>query len=180
MKSRRESKTPHEGPDAIALLTEDHREVRAMFKRFEGLKHHGSAEEKAELVQNICSSLAVHMTIEEEIFYPAVREALADDELVDEAEVEHASAKDLIAQLEGGSEDHDDARVTVLGELIEHHVKEEEATMFPRASTAIDLASIGAELEARKAELTEAIEGELVEAEAFDVEVTEPELAPHL
>lgn len=182
MPSKRSRKTPNQNdaPDAITLLTADHRAVKAMFKDYESLKADGSDEEKAQLVGKICSSLTVHMTIEEEIFYPAVREAIDDEELMDEAEVEHASAKDLIAQLEGGSEDHDDARVTVLGELIEHHVKEEEATMFPRASTAIDLASIGAELEARKAELTEAIEGELVEAEAFDVEVTEPELAPHL
>jgi hemerythrin-like domain-containing protein len=162
MPSKRSRKTPNQNdaPDAITLLTADHRAVKAMFKDYESLKADGSDEEKAQLVGKICSSLTVHMTIEEEIFYPAVREAIDDEELMDEAEVEHASAKDLIAQLEADGEsghfgDHYDAKVKVLAEMIEHHVDEEESEMFRQAKKAIDSALVGAELEERRAELTD-------------------------
>jgi hemerythrin superfamily protein len=142
--------------DAIQLLTADHKEVKAMFKEFESLKEKGDADdEKADLVQRICTALTIHATVEEEIFYPAVREAIDDEDLMDEADVEHASAKHLIAQLQEASprDDHYDAKVTVLGELIDHHVKEEEGEMFPKAKKAIDSVSVGAELVERKAEL---------------------------
>jgi len=144
------------GPDAIKLLTADHKEVKAMFTAFEALKKDDAGDHsKAELVQRICTALTIHATIEEEIFYPAVREAIDDIDLMDEADVEHAGAKDLIAQLESASpgDDHYDAKVTVLGEMIDHHVKEEEGEMFPKASKAIDTGIVGAELEARQAEL---------------------------
>jgi hemerythrin superfamily protein len=144
--------------DAIALLTADHRSVKAMFQAFDKLKERDDArDEKAELVQRICAELTVHATIEEEIFYPAVREAIDEEDLMDEADVEHASAKDLIAQLEAASpgDDHFDAKVTVLGELIDHHVKEEEGEMFPKAKKAIDVEAVGAELAQRKAELSD-------------------------
>jgi len=147
--------------DAIQLLTADHKSVKALFQAFDKLKGREEAdEEKAELVQRICSELTVHATIEEEIFYPAVREAIDDEDLMDEADVEHASAKDLISQLESASpgDDHYDAKVTVLGEMIDHHVKEEEGEMFPKARKAIDAVEVGAELAARKAELTEELE----------------------
>jgi len=142
--------------DAIELLMADHKEVKAMFKQFESLKQQDNADDdKAELVGRICAALTIHATVEEEIFYPAVREAIDDEDLMDEADVEHASAKDLIAQLEEGSpsDDHYDAKVTVLGEMIDHHVKEEEGEMFPKAKKAIDTNAVGAELAARKAEL---------------------------
>ena len=147
--------------DAIELLTADHKSVKALFQSFEKIKgDDNAAEEKAELVQRICAELTIHATIEEEIFYPAVREGIDDEDLMDEADVEHASAKDLIAQLESASpgDDHYDAKVTVLGEMIEHHVKEEEGEMFPKARSAIDVDEVGAELAARKAELTEEVE----------------------
>ena len=100
--------TKSAGPDAIELLTADHKEVKAMFKEFEAMKKRDSSdEEKGELVQRICTALTIHATIEEEIFYPAVREAIDDMDLMDEADVEHAGAKDLIAQLEAA------ARVTI-------------------------------------------------------------------
>ena len=102
--------------------------------------------------------MTVHATIEEEIFYPAVREAIDDEDLMDEADVEHASAKELIAQLEAANpgDDQYDAKVTVLGEMIDHHVKEEEGEMFSKARKAdIDSASLGEELAIRKAELKE-------------------------
>jgi hemerythrin superfamily protein len=149
------------GEDAIQMLMADHKEVKAMFKEFEALKERDDADdEKADLVERICAALTIHATVEEEIFYPAVREAIDDEDLMDEADVEHASAKDLIAQLESASpgDDHYDAKVTVLGEMIDHHVKEEEGEMFPKARKAIDVDEIGAELAARKAELTEEME----------------------
>jgi hemerythrin-like domain-containing protein len=142
--------------DAIELLTQDHKEVKAMFGVFKKIKEgEDRDEDKAELVQHICTALTIHATIEEEIFYPAVRAGIDDTDLMDEADVEHAGAKELIAQLEAASpgDDHYDAKVTVLGELIEHHVKEEEGEMFPKAKKAIDTKAVGAELAARKAEL---------------------------
>jgi hemerythrin superfamily protein len=144
--------------DAIELLTADHKSVKSLFQAFEKIKGREDAEdEKVELVQRICSELTIHATIEEEIFYPAVRAAIDDQDLMDEADVEHASAKDLIAQLESASpgDDQYDAKVTVLAEMIDHHVKEEEGEMFPKARKAIDVDDIGADLAARKAELGE-------------------------
>jgi len=147
--------------DAFALLTADHRTVKGMFKEFEKLsKQDDVDEEKAQLVRQICNELTVHAQVEEEIFYPALREAIDDEDLMDEADIEHASAKDLIAQLEGmePGDDHYDARVTVLGEYVDHHVKEEEGEMFPKARNAIDVVEVGAELAARKMELIEELE----------------------
>ena len=157
-KSSTHSSTKSNAADAIALLTADHKSVKAMFQAFEKIKDRkDSQDEKTELVQRICAELTVHATIEEEIFYPAVREAIDDEDLMNEAEVEHASAKDLIAQLESDSPNDEryDAKVTVLGEMIDHHVNEEENEMFPKARKAIDVHEIGAELAARKAELSE-------------------------
>jgi hemerythrin superfamily protein len=150
------SNTKPKDMDAIQLLTADHKEVKAMFNEFESLKANEDADdEKADLVQRICTALTIHATVEEEIFYPAVRAAIDDEDLMDESDVEHAGAKHLIAQLEEASpgDDHYDAKVTVLGELVEHHVKEEEGEMFPKAKKAIDAILVGAELAERKAEL---------------------------
>ena len=150
------SSTKPNATDAIALLTADHKTVKGLFQAFEKIKDQkDSQDEKAELVRRICAELTVHATIEEEIFYPAVREAIDDEDLMDEADVEHASAKELIAQLEAANpgDDQYDAKVTVLGEMIDHHVKEEEGEMFPKARKAVDVEALGAELAARKAEL---------------------------
>ena len=145
--------------DAVKLLTTDHKEVHALFEDYEKLvEDDADAAERQALAERICTILTVHATIEEEIFYPAAREAEVDDDLLDEAEVEHSSAKDLIAQIESMDADEElyDARVTVLGEYIDHHVKEEENEMFPKCKKAgMDLQALGIELEARKAELTE-------------------------
>ena len=145
------------GQDAIALLTADHKAVKALFKQFEALAGQDDAdEEKAALVARICDEITIHAQVEEEIFYPAVREAIDDDDLMDEADVEHAGAKDLIAQLEGMSpgDDHYDAKVTVLGEQIDHHVEEEQDEMFAKARKAdVDVEALGAQIAARKAEL---------------------------
>ena len=141
--------------DAIAILKEDHQTVDKLFKGFEKLTKAQSDEGKAEIVQQICTELTIHAHIEETIFYPAVREAIDDEDLLDEAEVEHAGIKDLIAQLESmqPGEDLYDARVTVLGEYVRHHVEEEETEMFPKAKKAkIDLAGLGEELANAKQE----------------------------
>ena len=143
--------------DAIALLTADHAKVKKLFKEFADLKEEdGSAEDKSALVTQICNELKIHAEIEEEIFYPAVRKAIDDADLMDEALVEHAGAKELIAQLEDMSPDDElyDAKVTVLGEQIQHHVKEEEGEMFPKARKAkVDGEALGVKMTKRKAEL---------------------------
>ena len=154
--------------DAVKLLTADHKEVKALFNQYKKLVDgDAAAEERQALAEQICNMLTMHATIEEEIFYPAAREALDEDDLLDEAEVEHASAKDLIAQIEAMDADDDlyDAKVTVLGEYIDHHVKEEEEEMFPKCrKSEMDLALLGEELDARKAELTADLTGQPVDA----------------
>ena len=146
--------------DACDLLDTDHRNVKKMFKEYEELtnsRSRSATQKKIELARQICMELSVHAQIEEEIFYPALRAALKDTDLLDEAEVEHQTAKDLIAQIEGESEADDkfDAKVKVLGEYIDHHVKEEKNEIFPKARSArkLDLVAMRDELEARKEEL---------------------------
>ena len=141
--------------DAIALLTQDHKNVKALFEQYDSLSDRSRASKK-KLATQICLELTKHATAEEEIFYPAVREATGDDDLVDEATVEHASAKELIAQILSMNPDEDlyDAKVKVLSEQIEHHVGEEEGDMFPKARKAkLDLGALGEAIEARKAEI---------------------------
>jgi len=142
--------------DAIDMLMEDHQRVAKLFAEFENLKDEGSDDQKVALVANICQELLVHTTLEEEIFYPAVRRAIEDGDLMDEALVEHAGAKELIAQLLAADPDDElyDAKVTVLGEQIDHHVEEEEGSMFPQAKGAdVDTFALGADMAARKTEL---------------------------
>jgi hemerythrin superfamily protein len=139
--------------DAIALLEADHREVEALFERYETAK---DADDKAEIAAQVCLALKVHAQIEEELFYPPARKATGDTDLLDEAVVEHAGAKILIAQIEAMKPGQPlyDAKVKVLGEQIRHHVEEEESELFPEAREAgLDRAAIGAALAARKAEL---------------------------
>jgi hemerythrin superfamily protein len=143
--------------DATKLLAADHKEVKALFKQYDKLaKGEGADEEKQEIAEQICTMLTVHATIEEEIFYPAAREAMDEQDLLEEAEVEHASAKDLIAQIRGMSPADElyDAKVKVLGEYVDHHVQEEEKELFPKLRKAdLDLKEIGTALEARKQQL---------------------------
>jgi len=142
--------------DAVDLLIADHHRVARLFAEFDALKEDGSDEAKSALVAQICQELTVHTAIEEELFYPAVRDAIEDDDLMDEAVVEHAGAKELIAQLQAAHPDDDlyDAKVTVLGEQIDHHVEEEEGSMFPQAKgSGLDTVTLGAALLKRKAEL---------------------------
>jgi hemerythrin superfamily protein len=149
------------GKDACDLLDADHKAVKKMFKEYEELtesRARSATQKKKELATQICQELTVHAQIEEEIFYPAFREAVAkESDLIDEAEVEHQTAKDLIAQLQAAGEPDDmfDAKVKVLGEYIDHHVKEERGEIFPKARSArkLDLIAMRDELEARKEEL---------------------------
>jgi len=142
--------------DAVAMLTEDHKKVKKLFSDFDKLKESGSDEEKSAVVEQICNELTIHAELEEEIFYPAVREAIDERDLMDEALVEHAGAKALIAQLEDMDPEDDlyDAKVTVLGEQINHHVVEEEGEMFPKAKKAgVDVAGLGQQMLERKMDL---------------------------
>lgn len=139
--------------DAIKLLKDDHKEVKTWFEQYEVLEDDA---EKQALADKICLALIVHTTIEEEIYYPATREAIDDDDLLDEAEVEHASAKALIAEIKAmkAGDRLFDAKITVLGEYINHHVEEEESEMFPESRDSdLDLKALGIQLAQRKAEL---------------------------
>ena len=141
--------------DALDLLKRDHDAVDKLFKRFEKLEE--DEEGKGDCVAQICEALTMHASIEEEIFYPEVRRKLADDDdVMDEAEVEHDGIKRLVAELEGMSagEELYDAKVTVLAEYVKHHVREEENEMFPKVRKAkVDTAALGAKMAARKAAL---------------------------
>jgi len=143
--------------DAIALLKQDHRTVSALFEEFEK----ADDEEQSAIAQRVCQLLTVHATIEEELLYPAAKQAFEDeedDDLVNEAEVEHGTAKELIAKIEGMTSDdeHFKATVTVLGEYIKHHVKEEEGELFPQLKkTELDLKELGGRLADRKFQLME-------------------------
>lgn len=156
-KSATRRSVPSGPPDAIRLLVQDHRDVHALFEEYQSLaEDEADGAERKALAEKICGMLIAHTTIEEEIFYPAARESLSDEDLLDEATVEHASAKDLITQIQTMSPDEPlyDAKVKVLGEYVDHHVSEEEGEMFPKCKRAkMDLVGLGERLSARKAEL---------------------------
>lgn len=162
------SKTKSAGskPLAIEVLMADHRKVEDLFVQYESAKE-ADDESRRDIAAAVCAELTVHATVEEEIFYPWLRETLDEDdmELVEEAQVEHNGAKDLIAQIQDASEVDAvfDAKVKVLSEYIKHHVKEEENEIFPSVAGEREaLDELGQEMEARKAELKDelGIEGE--------------------
>ena len=138
--------------DAVALLKADHRQVEEWFEQFEKSR---SDDKKQGLANQICQALRAHATIEEEIFYPAFLEATEEEDLHHEAEIEHASAKDLISQIEesGPEDEYFDAKIKVLSEMIKHHVKEEERPdgMFAKAKKSdMDLVELGERMQERK------------------------------
>lgn len=141
--------------DALALLRADHDAVLELFEKFESASR---TEQKQKLADQICSELTIHTTIEDEIFYPEVRQAQGDDadDALDEAEVEHDGAKKLIAEIEASEAGAElfDAQLKVLGEYVKHHVKEEYRSIFPAAKkSGLDLDEMGERLKARKKEL---------------------------
>ena len=139
--------------DAITMLKADHKKVSGLFAEFEKAT---GATTKKKLVSTICTELSVHAQVEEEVFYPAVKAALKDKELIPEAVVEQATMKDLIGQIEGIEPNGEmyDAKVKVLSEYVKHHVKEEHTEMFPKAAkTRLDMMALGAQMAARKSEL---------------------------
>ncbi len=152
-KTTAKSKSPAAAKNAIALLKADHATVSGLFAEYEKTD---SSKKKKALVAEICTELTVHAQIEEEIFYPAVKAALKDKLLVPEATVEHATVKDLIAQIEGVEPDGEvfDAKVKVLSEYVKHHVKEEQNEMFQKVKdSSLDLVELGAQMAARKVDL---------------------------
>lgn len=144
---------------AIDILKEDHEAVQKIFKEYRQLVKAGAdAREKYALVRKACDMLIIHTRLEEELFYPAVRRATEENSLMDEALVEHDCAKDLLEQLRVMRPDEDfyDAKFTVMGEQVRHHIEEEEQKMFPKAKKAgLDLVQLGRELEDFKKELEE-------------------------
>lgn len=147
-------------PDAITLLKLDHKQVKGWFEQFEKSR---SASKKRTLAADICNALTVHAQIEEEIFYPAFLAATREKDLHHEAIVEHAGAKNLIAEIQSSdpSDDYYDSKVHVLSEMIKHHVKEEEQKggMFDEAKGArkMDLVALGAQMFERKLALMQHI-----------------------
>ncbi len=149
-----------EKQDALTLLAADHRKVEGLFEQFEKASGDGRKEK---IAKEICTELKVHAMLEEEIFYPAIRGKIDDDDL-DEAYVEHDGAKVMINEIEAADAGADfyDAKVKVLQEEIEHHVEEEEkmhGNIFQQARAAdVDLDALGEQMAARKAELMEQAE----------------------
>jgi hemerythrin superfamily protein len=141
--------------NAFDVLEEDHREVEEWFDEYDELKD-SDEDRRAELAEKICLALKVHAQIEEEIFYPRAREAAKDDDLIDEAIVEHATVKNMIAEIEemDVGEELYDAKIRVLGEMVKRHIREEEEELFPELQSAkMDLDAVGKELAERKEEL---------------------------
>ena len=136
-------------PDVIGLLTIDHRKVQALFAEFQAKRGRIPVHEKFELVRKACAELLLHFAVEEGFFYPAVREAIHDDSVMDEAWDEHESAKSIIVMLGNIPPDDPmfDSKVRALAEQIDHHIQDEEAVMFPKVLVSeLDLVAVGREL----------------------------------
>jgi hypothetical protein len=145
--------------DAIGLLDADHRSLLELFvayRKLSGHKHKAGSGKRKAVAEQICMELTIHMRLEEEIFDPPVRSALYFDDLLDDAEAGHAGAKELVAQILSmkPADELFDAKVTVLGEYFDHHVKEERDEMFPMVrKSGIDLVSLGEQMRVRRTEL---------------------------
>lgn len=162
--------------EIIAMLKDDHKRVKKAFREFEKLDPHEDPERCQELVTMTCGDLEVHTTLEEELFYPAARGCLGDEELIDEAEVEHESVKHLIAELRDMSPEDQKYAATfkVLGEYVAHHIREEENEIFPQLANAkFDWQELQAEMIDRRAELMEEIMPEAQQAASSGKEEAE-------
>ena len=147
----RMKETEAASPNAFELLEQDHREVEEWFDQYDELKEDDNR--KGKLAEKICLALKVHAQIEEEIFYPQARDATNDNDLIDEAVVEHATVKNLIGEIEAMEvgEELYDAKMRVLGEMVKHHIREEEEELFPELEAAqMDLGAVGKEIAERK------------------------------
>jgi hemerythrin superfamily protein len=167
--TRKSSKSTSTKKTALTLLKADHAEVKELFKEFKKLTKAEDTEGQEEIVRAACKALTIHAQIEEEIFYPALRNAGVSEDSLDEADVEHSHIKELVEQLENASSEDElfEARVTVLSEYVEHHVQEEESTLFSEARKSdVDLVSLGEELEAKKAELGGGMEPDVAQLAA--------------
>jgi hemerythrin superfamily protein len=156
------AKSKAKATGAVELLKEQHDKVKKAFKEFEKFDREDT-EGQQQLVQSVCEDLKLHTTLEEELFYPAAREAIEDEDLLNEAQIEHETAKMLIEQLEnmGPDDPNFHATFTVLGEYVMHHVKEEEGEMFPQVKkTDLDLEDLGSRMRSRMEELMGAPEEE--------------------
>ena len=144
--------------NALDLLKKDHREVETLFKEFEQLEKEGG-DALTPIIATACTELKIHDRLETEVFYPAIREQAGDeevDDLLNEAEVEHTSVRDLIKTIEGmtSADEKRNAHFTVLMEYVKHHVKEEEKEMFPKLKKLdIDMNALGEQMKQRKQEL---------------------------
>ncbi|MEO9062058.1 MAG: hemerythrin domain-containing protein [Nitrosospira sp.] len=135
--------------DAIELLMEDHARVKEIFRKFENSSKRKCAEEKEEMVDEICRELALHMQLEEEILYPAVRESIEDGGLMNKAMVERSSVKELILEIQSmnASDPMYEATVAMLNEYVGHHMEEEESRIFPEIKKSkIDLVEMGSDI----------------------------------
>lgn len=153
--SRAQKESSGAGKNAFEVLEQDHREVEEWLDEYDELDDKDKRR-KADLSKKICQALTTHAQIEEEIFYPRAREATGDDDLIDEAVVEHATVKTLIGEIEEmePGEELYDAKIRVLGEMVKRHIREEEEELFPELqSTKMDLDAVGKELAERKQEL---------------------------
>jgi hemerythrin superfamily protein len=178
MASRGNSKAKQE---IIDMLIEDHKRVKRAFREAEKLVESEDMEALQELVEQTCADLQVHATLEEELFYPAVRESIKEAELVDEAEIEHMSAKELIAQIEGMQPDEPKyaAAFKVLGEYIKHHIKEEEGEMFKQLERSrVQWEPLLQEMQQRRLELLEEHGLEEVDEDAEEEETGEESAEP--
>lgn len=164
--SRTASKSPAKAPSrstsrkaaktVLDMLADDHKKVQKMFRQFEKMRDDMAA--KQELVEKCCAELTVHAQLEEELFYPALRDSIKQVDLLLEAQVEHDSAKQLIEELSSMRPDDElyDAKFTVLGEYVKHHIEEEEKQIFPKAKRAgLDLEAMAEEAQERKLEMQE-------------------------
>ena len=154
--------------EIIRMLKDDHKRVKKSFREFGKLDPEADGERARQIIEQTCAELLLHATLEEEVFYPGAREGLEDASLIDEAEVEHMSAKQLIEQLQGMTPEDAKYAATfkVLGEYVQHHVQEEEQEMFPQLQrTKLDWADIADRMTSRREEL-ESMLPEPIEAPA--------------
>jgi hemerythrin superfamily protein len=165
-------------PLALALLMADHRDVENLFERYQQGKD-DDVDTRRRIAKQICDALTVHAQVEEELLYPWLRETLAEDDqdMVEEAQVEHNGVKDLVVQIEA-ADDVDasfDAMVKVLGEYVRHHVKEEESRIFPAVSSEREaLDEIGREIVSRRTEIKEELGVFAEEGDDDEDDVREP------